>query len=489
MMQTLDREAQAALLRRLLSAHGRSLVHEPGRIRGLLSDEQPDMKLANRLLSETAKEGIPRQMLEAGAVDPAALRRWVRALTTQAGLHETYATWAILVWAGGLGIQTAPDGATLGLPIDGAPSGSWEDPPESPPAPRPTTAPAAAPRRGIHVAWLLLLAVLLAGAAVERHRLRAAIFPANARVRAAALSCEEPRPQDACPRGFPLARGDRVKALWETELAWIRIEYLTHGRWLPFLTAEGYVFRPQLTVEDNAASVRSGVVSVADRTRATLDGERGTAIEVSGGLPVAGEDGDSLCLRLSSGRLVWVPRQSATQLQRSRQPRGLGPCHRAPAPTSPSPVAMGWPATVSVPAHGPLRICPARTDATPATRCTESIELPDGTAVRILRRVGLGYYLIEYETSHGSPARATAYAAYVRPGPGAHPGTWPAVVAKGRNAAVYTTPALATGLLDLLPGQHPRAAGEVDGRPDLWVLYQPSGVLGYVRRRDVERLW
>jgi hypothetical protein len=140
-----------SVLAQVINTHGQDLVDDPRRLRSILADSLPGSRREAQRLVAAVEEGIPRQILNAGADPTGALRhQMARRLQEERDMTPEAADWTVDSWASALDVD-------LGGPSSGFPG--------EPTIPVPTSddddVPPPRDRRGL---WLALAA--LAGLAV-----------------------------------------------------------------------------------------------------------------------------------------------------------------------------------------------------------------------------------------------------------------------------------------------------------------------------------
>ncbi len=92
-------------LRTILATHGDAVCDDPRKLRAMLSDLCPGLRLETNLLSVAVEQGVVADLLNSSANLPwaAISGRLVRRLVDNLGLAEDAARWTVETWAGALG--------------------------------------------------------------------------------------------------------------------------------------------------------------------------------------------------------------------------------------------------------------------------------------------------------------------------------------------------------------------------------------------------
>jgi hypothetical protein len=323
--------------------------------------------------------------------------------------------------------------------------------PISTPAPRPTADRKRWPRAIAAGAGLAGLAVAVAWFALRP----------NASIPAGAYACVDPQPAARCRARWWLPAGQSVRVLEESGTAWVKIRWREAGG---IKVHTGHVFRPALVPHADCDVALSPVAILAPTgQRHAL---RGLGPEVA-------------CALSPSGNELRFPRARMTTATDPGPSRRLATCVAAtpPPPRCPNATITGY-------LHRrPVRI-------RPCLDCAGGVIAEEGTPICVLARAQNGFYQVKGPAALAGKS-GFVNAGYVKLDKDAAPagGTWTPVVPAGAVVTVYKEEALRTPVMDLTTGHDPRAAAEVAGQPNLWALYQPTGVLGYVRRAEVRRPW
>lgn len=141
-----------SVLAQVIDTHGQDLVDDPRRLRSILADSMPAGRREAQRLVVAAEEGIPRQILNAGADPTGALRhQMARRLQDERDMTPEAADWTVDSWAGALGVD-------LGGPSDGFAG----EPTIPAPPPTDDDVPPPRDRRGLWVALAALAGLALA---------------------------------------------------------------------------------------------------------------------------------------------------------------------------------------------------------------------------------------------------------------------------------------------------------------------------------------